>query len=428
MAAYAKKRIMSRNLFDATEFQIQFVNNTILDDNGDEVSNPNNNGYSRYKISVTPGMQYTLKGKLTVGNVWSRIYYFDSDENFISKSDGQAMPNDTSQRTITIPANCYYIEIQSTNVSLLGTLRIMLCTDSALPYEPYGEGVWADCAVKKRIMSRNLFDYTTMVNNDWHGYINANNVSYGSSSWRITDYIPCDGTDFVLSKVGGNSPAICAYDADKRLITGQAYQSGGSSTKTDVFLHTSATAKFIRFSFYGDTDDPSSYIDPSTLMLSEGTTVLPLEPYNTPIWVDTDIKKTRISNNLFNLNGTDTSNGYLPGQYINTNDTPITPSETGMPCNTSEYIPISPDTDYYISGMPTANFNSPSVCWYDSSKARIAGQRYQNRGYVSFTAPSNAAYMRISYPIDYASQVMANVGTSALPYEPYGNVWDDGAF
>ena len=286
MSAYAKKRIMSRNLFDATEFQRKFVNNMILNDNGDEVSNPNNNGYSRYKIAVTPGMQYTLKGKLTAGNVWSRIYYFDSDENFISKSDGQAMPNDTSQRTITIPANCYYIEIQSSNVGLLGTLNIMLNAGStALPYEPYGEAVWADCAVKKRIMSRNLFDYTTMVNDDWHGYINANDVSYGASSWRITDYIPCDGTDFVLSKVGGNTPAICAYDANKRLITGKAYNSGGSSTKIDVFLHTSAIAKFIRFSYYGDTDDPSSYIDPSTLMLSEGTEVLPTEPYGEAIWV-----------------------------------------------------------------------------------------------------------------------------------------------
>lgn len=272
----SKKRIMSRNLFDATEFQRQFVNNTILDDNGDEVSNTNNNGYSRYKIAVTPGMQYTLKGKLTVGNVWSRIYYFDSDENFISKSDGQAMPNDTSQRTITIPDNCYYIEIQSTNVGLLGTLNIMLNAGAALPYEPYGEGVWVDCVVKKRIMSRNLFDYTTMVGS-WNGYINANNVSYGANDWRTTDYIPCDGTDFTLSKVSGNKPAICAYDANKRFISGQAYNSGGSSTYTDVLIHVASTAKFLRFSYYATED-------PATIMLCEGTTVLPLEPYGEAIW------------------------------------------------------------------------------------------------------------------------------------------------
>jgi hypothetical protein len=33
--------------------------------------------------------------------------------------------------------------------------------------------------------------------------------------------------------------------------------------------------------------------------------------------------------------------------------------------------------------------------------------------------------MRISYPVAYAAQVMANDGSIALPYEPYGaTIWD----
>ena len=417
MSAYAKKRIMSRNLFDKNAIEYP----AYIRANGTINTTSGATGYaiSGY-IPVLAG-DYVARGLQTRGNL-PHVAVYDENQELVRTV--QIVSNE--DLPLTIGSNEKFVRL-SVRMTDNEYQTAMFNAGGALPYEPYGEAVWVDCAVKKRIMSRNLFDYTTMVS-DWYGYINANDVSYGASSWRTTDYIPCDGTDFVLSKVGGNTPAICAYDANKRLITGKAYQSGGSSTKIDVFLHTSATAKFIRFSFYGESGGDTSYIDPSTLMLSEGTTVLPLEPYNTPIWIDTDIKKTRLSNNLFNLNGTDTSNGFLAGQYINTNNTPITPSETGMPCNTSEYIPISPNTDYYISGMPTANFNSPSVCWYDANKTHIAGQRYQNRGYVSFTAPSNAAYMRISYPIDYASQVMANVGSSALPYEPYGNVWGDGAF
>lgn len=412
MSAYAKKRIMSRNLFDKNAIEYP----AYIRANGSVNNTSGATGYAISEYIPVSAGDYVAHGLQSRGNL-PHIAVYDENKELVRTV--QIISNE--DLNLTIASNEKFVRLSVRMADNEYQTAMFNAGAAALPYEPYGEGVWVDCAVKKRIMSRNLFDYQTMVNKDWYGYINANDVSYGASTWRITDYIPCDGTDFVLSKVSGNTPAICAYDANKRFIGGQAYNSGGSTIYTDVLIHVASTAKFLRFSYY-DLEDPA------TIMLSEGTTVLPLEPYNTPIWVDTDIKKTRLSNNLFNLNGTDTSNGFLPGQYINTNDTPVTPSETGMPSNTSEYIPISPNTDYYISGMPTDGYNSPSVCWYDANKTRIAGQRYQNRGYVSFTAPSNAAYMRISYPIAYASQVMANVGSSALPYEPYGNVWDDGAF
>lgn len=273
----SKKRIMSRNLFNIATGDYQ--ESYYKDDNG-VLRTYSGGGYYAEYIPVDPDTNYYLSNVVGNSNLTIRIYFYDDNKQWISRSAGY-----TTGFMVTTPSNCHYVQLQISASLQQDTNYMFAKSSTALPYEPYGEGVWVDCAVKKRIMSRNLFDYTTMVNNDWHGYINANNVSYGSSSWRITDYIPCDGTDFVLSKVGGNTPAICAYDANKRLITGKAYQSGGSSTKIDVFLHTSATAKFIRFSFYGDTDDPSSYIDPSTLMLSEGTAALPTEPYGEEIWV-----------------------------------------------------------------------------------------------------------------------------------------------
>lgn len=272
----SKSRIMSRNLFDIAtgDYQDGYYKN----DNGVRSTYPGAGYYDEY-IPVDPDSNYCLSNVIGNNNLTIRIYFYDENKQWISRSDGH-----TTGFMITTPSNCHYVQLQLSRSLQQNTNYMFNAGSTPLPYEPYGEGVWADCAVKRRIISRNLFDYTTMVD-EWHGYINANGVSYGATSWRTTDYIPCDGTDFVLSMVGGNSPAICAYDENKRFIGGKAYNSGGSSTKIDVFLHTSATAKFIRFSYYGDTDDPSSYIDPSTLMLSEGTAVLPTEPYGQEIWV-----------------------------------------------------------------------------------------------------------------------------------------------
>lgn len=275
----SKKRIMSRNLFDKNNHYPQ--NNVYLKNDGTiaVLSGGSNTWTISDYIPISPDVPTYTGSGLSTGGSGTYCCIYDSNKTFRRSVLMTANQNVT---ITTQPGDAYVrLSIRMVNNEID---TAMFNAGAALSYEPYGEGVWVDCAVKKRIMSRNLFDYTTMVGS-WNGYINANNVSYGSNSWRTTDYIPCDGTDFVLSKVGGNTPAICAYDANKRLITGKAYQSGGSSTKIDVFLHTSATAKFIRFSFYGDTDDPSSYIDPSTLMLSEGTTVLPTEPYGQEIWV-----------------------------------------------------------------------------------------------------------------------------------------------
>lgn len=276
----SKSRIMSRNLFDKTACDSR--TNVYLQSDGTiyQGSSSVTNAWtiSDY-IPITPDVPtYTACG-LSRGGNGTYCCVYDSNKTFLRSVLMIANQN----VTINTQAGDAYVRLSVRMVNN-EIATAMFNEGAAMAYEPYGEGVWADCAVKRRIMSRNLFDYTTMVGS-WNGYINANNVSYGASDWRTTDYIPCDGTDFVLSKVGGNTPAICAYDENKRLITGKAYNSGGSATKIDVFLHTSATAKFIRFSYYGDSTSPSSYIDPSTLMLSEGTTVLPTEPYGEEIWV-----------------------------------------------------------------------------------------------------------------------------------------------
>lgn len=268
----SKKRIMSRNLFDKNNHYPQ--TNVYLQSNGNvyTLSGGSNTWTISDYIPISPDVPtYTASG-LSKGGSGTYCCIYDSNKTFL-----RSVLMVANQNTVinTQPGDAYVrLSIRMVNDEID---TAMFNAGAALPYEPYGEGVWVDCAVKKRIMSRNLFDYTTMVNNDWHGYITANDVSYGDGSWRITDYIPCDGTDFALSKVSGNTPAICAYDANKRFISGQAYNSGGSSTYTDVLIHVATTAKFLRFSYFATED-------PATIMLSEGTTVLPLEPYGEAVW------------------------------------------------------------------------------------------------------------------------------------------------
>ena len=123
----------------------------------------------------------------------------------------------------------------------------------------------------------NLFDYTSMIAGGVIGsYLNSSGDLVSSSNWRITDYIPCDGNEFTLNKIGGNTPAICLYDENKQFITGKSYNSGGASTKIPVTVSTSATAKYIRFSYY---NSDSGGDDVSKLMLSEGSEAMNFEPY-----------------------------------------------------------------------------------------------------------------------------------------------------
>ena len=119
--------------------------------------------------------------------------------------------------------------------------------------------------------SKNLFNYQTMVSESNSGYLNSSGEVQTNADWFYTDYIPCDGTNFVLSKLTGNAPAICFYDESKTFINGVAYGTG-AGIERDILATASSTAKFIRFSYYNTTTL-------SAIMLSEGTDVIPFETY-----------------------------------------------------------------------------------------------------------------------------------------------------
>ena len=118
--------------------------------------------------------------------------------------------------------------------------------------------------------------------------------------------------------------------------------------------------------------------------------------------------------NLFDLNATDTTNGYVNGAYLLSDGSENESAQYRI----SEYIEIQSGTAYTL--VYANSLNNPSLCFYDSSKQYISGQKYGNNRTVTVTSPSNAKYIRISYTYTVRKSVMLNLGSTALPYEPYG--------
>ncbi len=130
--------------------------------------------------------------------------------------------------------------------------------------------------IQKYGRTANLFNYVTMATSITGYYLNSDGTTTQNVAWTISDYIPCDGTEFTIRPVGGNAPAICLYDNNKNFIKGQAYNTGGAQTKGTVTITTTQNASYIRFSYQTTLDVPD---DITAIMLNEGSTALPFQPY-----------------------------------------------------------------------------------------------------------------------------------------------------
>lgn len=119
--------------------------------------------------------------------------------------------------------------------------------------------------------------------------------------------------------------------------------------------------------------------------------------------------------NLFDADATNTNNGFVDSGYLYDTGEVSTSSQYFV----SEYIPARPNTEYTLLYSVSA-INAPSVCFYDSSKSFISGERYGGRNPVTFTTPNGTAFIRISGVDSRRRSTMLNLGSEALPYEPYG--------
>lgn len=84
----------------------------------------------------------------------------------------------------------------------------------------------------------------------------------------------------------------------------------------------------------------------------------------------------------------------------------------------SDYVPIEPNTTYFITMSRTTNTLAPAVCEYDSGKAFVAGHNRLSKG-AAFTTASNAAFVRVSCKTNEPGVIQLEKGSIQTAYEPY---------
>ena len=103
------------------------------------------------------------------------------------------------------------------------------------------------------------------------------------------------------------------------------------------------------------------------------------------------------------------------GYYVNDTTGVIATNPTyAEEANASDYIPVSGDYVYVYSD-PAGKWRW--AAFYDSNKTYVSGFSGYNK---AIAIPANAAYMRLTVVDGILDTLMINLGSTALPYEPYG--------
>ena len=141
-----------KNLFDYAHANI--LDRHIKNDNGVSVSD-GGNSYCQIYIPVMSNTTYTLSGLSNEKNFAKRVYYYDENKQWISRTNG--VVNQTF--TITTPSNCRYIQIQSERQEYQdwSTVQVEL-GNTATEFEPYKYGTV-------------LMDWTDTIGNIYGGYV-----------------------------------------------------------------------------------------------------------------------------------------------------------------------------------------------------------------------------------------------------------------
>ncbi len=277
--------------------------------------------------------------------------------------------------------------------------------------------------------SKNLFNFAT-VNED--GYINtAGNISF-NVDYVASDYISItEGLPYTVTQ----NRYLAFYDSNYDwLNTVEGDGSDGSSEATNVTLIAPPTAAYMRVSvkrvwgssdwanwFQVEQDDESTYYVPyGHVLRTHGTFQIIGDVDNnvisTPKVQDKAITTAKTdffehSKNLYNPDNAE-DNFYVSG---NSGALSVTTSY-----NASEFIPIIAGEDYSIS------YNR-MLAFYNSEKIYVSGIIGNGEVGVNsvtnftFTAPNNAAYIRISVRTT-DDILMFNIGSEMLEYEEYGSI------
>ena len=132
--------------------------------------------------------------------------------------------------------------------------------------------------------------------------------------------------------------------------------------------------------------------------------------------LDIGVKSTQ----LFDKNATDTTNGYVSGKFLMSDNTTSTNSNWII----TEYIEINQNENYTLDKL---NGTNAAYCLYDSTKNYISGAKYNDESTITFNS-GNAKYIRFSVVINpdisaYNLDVLTFTEGTTPPdkYQPYSS-------
>ena len=124
--------------------------------------------------------------------------------------------------------------------------------------------------------------------------------------------------------------------------------------------------------------------------------------------------------NLFDISSVKTGKFVRAGNISESRPLGEEVINAGYDC--SDYIAVSAETQYTVKYPSFYDAVGAGLVYFDTSKNAISSVSLHEQGgdTYSFTTPANCAYVRLSWYNINGDACMLNLGSTALPYEPFG--------
>lgn len=265
------------NLFNKDNFT--YEENYYNDDGIEQISS--STGKTLMKIPVEGNSEYVINGYSLMtyqkqGTV-SRIYFFDENKQFISRT---SLIANFSSYGFTTPSNCKYIEIQITlkTDELAGTKSFLEDIDTfklekgsiAHSYIPYGKS-----GIEVKTVGKNLFDKDNapIIN----GFTQSSTGKIVSNNSTKLSYIECKpNTTYTAQKISGYIFNL-SYSVDLPAIGVNFYGRKTNSTGTINTITTGSDAKYLIIEFYNNDTSVQPLLD--SIQVEESSVATEYEPH-----------------------------------------------------------------------------------------------------------------------------------------------------
>ena len=366
-----KKVTTSKNLYNF----LTDVDNTIINRSTGEVIHSDNYKTSDY-ISIngqfTIPFQRAFNPDVLTGAF--RIAFYRNDKSFIRQVDEL-----NGVQTITPPTSTSYMRISS---HLKSYAYMVNYGDSLEEYESFKVNVSKS--------EYPVFDVKNYKGIEKSAYITTKGVINSSSNYFITDYIACNGGDsFTLKQksfIPTGNTSVVFLDENKLLLNSIPIVTAEQTFSVPIH------AKYARFSI------PFSEYKTFELYLN---VLHEIKEYSKNIWNgETDKWGVIIDNDGIE---TTTNDNYKMTEFI------------AIGSGNAFSFPV-----FKPSEVQQGSIGCQAICTYDKDKNFIGRTTMSMNGYAnSYTMKEGEEYVRLQL-YSWSGDIMINLGSELLNYEPYG--------